>query len=186
MSLLERPANVVDFIGGRDSSPAADASVPGIRCLGGQHELELRRLFLSLEPAARCYRFGLAASDAYLTKYAKDALGNATSILGAFPDDRLRGVVEIHGEGPQAFAEAAFVVEPQWRRRGLGWALLRAAIEVASEAQANSLRMIFCRHNWPMRKLASKANGRLDVVLDELSVDVALGGLGQPIAEAAE
>jgi GNAT superfamily N-acetyltransferase len=113
-------------------------------------------------------------------------LDNASWILGAFPDDQLRGVVEIHGEGPQGFAEAAFVVEPQWRRRGLGWALLRAAIEVASDAQANSLRMIFCRHNWPMRKLASKAGGRLDVVLDELSVDVTLGAIERPIAEAAE
>jgi GNAT superfamily N-acetyltransferase len=185
MSLVESRVNGAHWIG-LDTSPAKVPNEHGIQCLGAHHEPELRRLFLSLEPAARSYRFGLAASDPYLTKYARDALDNASWILGAFPDDQLRGVVEIHGEGPQGFAEAAFVVEPQWRRRGLGWALLRAAIEVASDAQANSLRMIFCRHNWPMRKLASKAGGRLDVVLDELSVDVTLGAIERPIAEAAE
>jgi GNAT superfamily N-acetyltransferase len=174
MSLVESRVNGAHWIG-LDTSPAKVPNEHGIQCLGAHHE-----------PAARSYRFGLAASDPYLTKYARDALDNASWILGAFPDDQLRGVVEIHGEGPQGFAEAAFVVEPQWRRRGLGWALLRAAIEVASDAQANSLRMIFCRHNWPMRKLASKAGGRLDVVLDELSVDVTLGAIERPIAEAAE
>jgi GNAT superfamily N-acetyltransferase len=186
MSLAERHVNGARWIGSLETGPTVAADERSIRCLGAHHETELRRLFLSLEPSARTCRFGLAASDAYLAKYAKTALDKATWILGAFPDDQLRGVVEIHGDGPQAFAEAAFVVEPQWRRQGLGWALLRAAIEVAAGAQTSSLRMIFSRHNWPMRKLASKAGGRLDVVLDELSVDVALGGIEQPFAEAAE
>jgi hypothetical protein len=34
--------------------------------------------------------------------------------------------------------------------------------------------MIFSRHNWPMRKLATKANRRFDIVLDEIFVDVAV------------
>jgi GNAT superfamily N-acetyltransferase len=66
------------------------------------------------------------------------------------------------------------VVAQDWRRRGLGLALLQAAIAAAAHADAGTLRMIFSRHNWPMRKLADKASGRLDLVLDEITVDVAL------------
>jgi hypothetical protein len=34
--------------------------------------------------------------------------------------------------------------------------------------------LIFSRHNWPTRKLAAKANGRFNIVLDEIFVDVAV------------
>jgi hypothetical protein len=48
-------------------------------------------------------------------------------------------------------------------------------MQVAADSQTNTLRMIFSRHNWPMRKLASKARGKLDIIFDEISVDVDLG-----------
>jgi hypothetical protein len=54
--------------------------------------------------------------------------------------------------------------------------LLQAAIQKASACEANTLRMMFSRHNWPMRKLASKASAKLDIVLDEMCVDVPLSG----------
>ena len=89
--------------------------------------------------------------------------------------------MEIYSGGPGGYAEAAFVVEKKWRRRGLGWALLRAASQVAADAEMKTLRMIFSRHNWGMRKLAAKAGGRLDVILDAMVVDVALDeGADQP------
>jgi hypothetical protein len=34
--------------------------------------------------------------------------------------------------------------------------------------------MIFSRHDWSMRKLASKANARFDMVLDGMSADITL------------
>jgi GNAT superfamily N-acetyltransferase len=95
-------------------------------------------------------------------------------IVGAFLEDRLRNVVEIYSGDLGGRAEAALVVEREWRRQGLGWALLRAAMQVAADAETKALRMIFSRHNWGMRKLAAKAGGRLDVILGEIVVDVAL------------
>jgi GNAT superfamily N-acetyltransferase len=154
---------------------------PGVRFLGHQDEGELCRLMLSLEPSARCSGFGQAASDATLANHAKCALANADWIVGAFLEDRLQGVVEIYSGGPGDGAEAAFVVERESRRQGLGWALLRAAMEIAANAEKKTLRMIFSRHNWGMRKLAAKAGGRLDVILGEIVVDVALDeGADQP------
>ena len=158
----------------------AVALAPDIRRLGLQDESELCRILLSLESSSRCSRFGLCVSDTYLAGYAQSALADADWIAGAFIDDRLRGVVEVHNDRPHGSAEAAFVVEQEWRRRGLGWTLLRAAMRnAAADAETNTLRMIFSRHNWPMRKLASKASGRLDMVFDEISVDVALSEIGR-------
>jgi hypothetical protein len=77
-------------------------------------------------------------------------------------------------------------VAPGWRRGGLGLALLRAAIEAAAGVDAASLRMMFSRHNWPMRTLADKAGGRLDLVLDEIAVDVALPESPDPDGDAVE
>jgi GNAT superfamily N-acetyltransferase len=149
--------------------------VPDIRRLGREHEGEMCRLLCALDSASRCGRFNQAASDAYLAGHARRALADATGILGAFVDGELRGVVELYCDGPRGCAEAAFVVAQDWRRRGLGLALLQAAIDAAARADAGTLRMIFSRHNWPMRKLADKARGRLDLVLDEIAADVALG-----------
>jgi GNAT superfamily N-acetyltransferase len=172
MSLVE---NRVAGIGRIGDAEWHTGRTPDIRCLGQQDEGELRRLLLGLEPRARCSRFGQAASDTYLATHAKCALANADWLLGAFIDERLRGVVEVYDGGAQGYAGAAFVVEQGWRRQGLGWALLQVAIQIVADSQTNTLRMIFSRHNWPMRKLAGKASGKLDLVLDEILVDVALG-----------
>jgi GNAT superfamily N-acetyltransferase len=121
---------------------------PDIRCLGPQDENEFCRILLGIEPSDRCSRFGQFVSDAYLSGHAQSALANADWIAGAFVDDRLRGVVEVYRDRSHGWAQAAFVVEQEWRRRGLGWAFLR--------------------------KLAAKANGRFDIVLGEIFVDVAV------------
>jgi GNAT superfamily N-acetyltransferase len=160
------------------TSPPTGAicQVSNIRVLGQEDEDELCRIFLTLEPSARYSRFGRAASDASMVDHAKRSLANADWIVGAFIGERIRGVVEIYGGEPSAYFEAAFVVEREWRRLGLGWGLLQAAIQKASGCEANTLRMVFSRHNWPMRKLASKASAKLDIVLDEMCVDVLLDG----------
>jgi GNAT superfamily N-acetyltransferase len=147
-----------------------------IRLLKQEDEDELCRIFLTLEPSARCCRFGQVASDAYLVNHAKRSLTDADWIIDAFVGERIRGLVEVYSGRPSSYAEAAFVVEQEWRRRGLGWALLQAAIQKAGASGADTLRMVFSRHNWPMRKLASKASSKLDMVLDEMCVDAALRG----------
>jgi GNAT superfamily N-acetyltransferase len=148
---------------------------PVVRRLDRPDEGELCRILLGLEVPARCSRFGQAASDAYLAGHARTAFANADCILGSFIGERLRGFAEVYNNGAHGFAEAAFVVEQKWRRRGLGWALLQAAMQAAADSGANTLRMIFSRHNWPMRKLACKATGKLDIIFDEISADVDLG-----------
>jgi GNAT superfamily N-acetyltransferase len=139
VSLVDNRVTGTSQIGAVEWRPDADTPAPDIRCLGGQHEAELYRLLLGLEPAGRRSRFKQAVDDAYLANHTQLALANANWVVGAFIDENLRGVVEIWDAGPHGYAEAAFVVEQDWRRRGLGWALLRAAMQLAVDSRTHSL-----------------------------------------------
>jgi GNAT superfamily N-acetyltransferase len=158
---------------GRSETPRqrfalAPRTAPRTGRLGREQASELQDFLLRLDRESRCRRFGHAASDEVVAAHAVTALDDAACVIGVFVDEILRGALEIYPWGPDGPPEAALVVDQDWRRRGLGWALLRAA--VASETQG--IRLIFTRDNWPMRQLAGKANARFDLVLDEICAEV--------------
>lgn len=138
----------------------------------------LQDFLLRLDRDSRWRCFGHAASDDTLVVHARTALDEASGVIGVTIDGTLRGILEIYSCAPRPFCEAALVVEPQWRRRGLGFALLRAAARFSCERGAGGIRLIFTRDNWPMRKLADKAQARFDLVLDELCAEIAPARLG--------
>jgi GNAT superfamily N-acetyltransferase len=86
--------------------------------------------------------------------------------------------------------DVTLVVERPWRNKGLGWALLGAAMEWVRHSETRTIRMVFSRDNWPMRALAHKANAQLTRVFDEICASItvmpnptyqegtALGGFG--------
>jgi GNAT superfamily N-acetyltransferase len=148
---------------------------PHIMPLGPRHQADFQDLLLDLDKKARFSRFAGTVSDTWLVRYPHHAISTAAWIAGAFVDDRLRGVVEVYESDRSEPAEAAFVVAEGWRGRGLGSALLRAAMQWPHQPDRTTLRMIFSRSNWPMRKFASKAQARFDLVLDEIVADIAIG-----------
>jgi GNAT superfamily N-acetyltransferase len=95
-------------------------------------------------------------------------------IAGCFLDHCLRGFVEIQNLEHPCLWSAFLLVEAPWRGIGLGTRLLAAAVSFANASGRSTLRLTFRRHNWPMRKLASKAHARFDLRLDELSADINL------------
>ena len=161
-----------------DASPLIQPSKLEVRRLDRHHENEIAQVLFSLSVQDRCRRFGHAVSDTHLLGHVTIALANSV-IIGALVDGRVRGISEIYGCGRNEHAEAAFVVEHNWRRQGLGFALLRAAIQISAQAESCTLRIICSRDNWPMRSLGSKANGRFDILLDELSIDFNLDEVRQ-------
>jgi GNAT superfamily N-acetyltransferase len=143
-----------------------------IKALQSDNLAEVQRFLASLDRLSRWSRFGHAANDSSLLTHAQNALGAGACSFGAYVDGELRGFVDLYCCAPQKFFEAGVVVHQDWRRRGLGWALLHAAIQWANQISASSLRLIFPRNNWPMRQLADKATARLDLVLDDMCADI--------------
>jgi GNAT superfamily N-acetyltransferase len=148
---------------------------PLIRQLGARHEADFQSLLLRIDKPSCSLRFNGTIGDECLVRHSRCAFSNAAWIAGAFVDEGLRGAVEVYDIGDSRAVEAAFVVEQEWRRRGLGSALLKAAIQWAAKTDRIMLRMVFSRCNWPMRKLASNAQARLDLGFDEITADVAIG-----------
>ena len=64
--------------------------------------------------------------------------------------------------------------DANWRRRGIGSALLESGTRWAEQASVATLRMVGSRNNWPMRQLAHKVGARLDFDLDEIFADIAV------------
>jgi GNAT superfamily N-acetyltransferase len=129
-----------------------------VRELGPEHQAELVRLTQCLGPPFSTSK----------------TLAPVNWSAGAFVNQHLRGFVEGRSSKIPSLIEISLIVEPAWRRRGLGGALLEAAVCWGKATGRSTLRMIFSRHDWPMRKLASKANARFDMVLDGMSADIIL------------
>jgi GNAT superfamily N-acetyltransferase len=142
--------------------------------LGPQHEADLLDLLLGLDDPSRRARFDYVPTDASLVEYAKRVVSTADFVAGAFIEGRLRAVAEAFDY--DGFSELAFVVHQDWRRHGLGLALLEAAKRWAEQSNRTTLRLIISRGNWPMRTLADKVGARLDVRLDEIYADIAVTG----------
>jgi len=96
-------------------------------------------------------------------------------MMGIYAEHTLAGVLALYDSARPSHPDVALVVETQWRRRGLGWALLMAAMRWAAGAQTSHLRLIFSRQNWAMRQLARKADAKLDLLMDEICADIAIG-----------
>ena len=166
--------SVVELGGGSASRrPSVSPTRPYIMRLDSEHETQLSALLCGLEKSSRINRFGHLASDARMQRYAKEAVAGAAYMAGAFDADRLIGVVEVFAIC-DGVAEVAFVIDGDWRRQGLGSALLEAATRWAEQAGITTLRMFISRNNWPMRQLAHKAGARLDFDLDEIRADVSV------------
>jgi GNAT superfamily N-acetyltransferase len=74
-------------------------------------------------------------------------------------------------------AEVGLVVERNWRRQGLGTAMLSAAIAWSRYYDIDVLRFMFSRDNWAMRRLVASANARIDVSLDEINAEIDISGI---------
>ncbi len=159
------------------STPPTNDPGPRTRRLDHEQLGELEDFLVGLDQETRCRRFGYSQTDEALRIYARKAITLATCVIGVEVAGELRGVLELYAGGPASWAEVALVVEKSWRQRGLGWAMLSEAGRSADTAGMQTLRLIFSRDNWPMRKLASKAQARIDLDLDEICADIAPSAL---------
>ena len=141
------------------------------------HSVEIRRLWpsdmdayrdhlLRLDPRSRHERFGGGMSDDFLVHYAEHCFGQGDLLYGAYIDGELVGAAELRSgsaiwseQAPfdrHIHAEAAFSVEPEYRRRGIGEKLFRRIQRAASNHGVEMIEIICLPDNIGMRMLAQK------------------------------
>lgn len=146
------------------------------------HNGLLRRLYASDQPgfaahllrldeATRHDRFGMAVSDAYVEHYATACFGLDDVVYGYF----VAGIIRAAGELRQITgaasleAEAAFSVEPHWRRHGVGTALMARIMRAAQNRHDTKLHMLCLAQNQAMQGLARKFSAELEFGTDEVT-----------------
>ncbi len=125
---------------------------------------------LRLDEVTRRERFGTAVNDDFLENYAVTTFGVGGLVYAYIEDGAVRGAAELRGlEDIMAqTGEAAFSVERDWRRRGIGGVLFGRLITAARNRGIRTLYMTCLPDNAAMRRLARKfeadlAGGYADV-----------------------
>jgi GNAT superfamily N-acetyltransferase len=139
--------------------------------------LEIRRLWpsdmeafrdhlLRLDSRSRHERFGGGMSDDFLARYAEHCFGQGDLLYGAFVDGHMCGAAELRSNmaiwseqapfGRHIHAEAAFSVETEYRRRGIGEKLFRRIQRAATNHGVETIEIICLPDNVGMQRLAQK------------------------------
>lgn len=118
---------------------------------------------LRLDDETRRNRFGTAVNDAFLTNYALTTFGVGGLVYAYIEEGEVRGAGELRGLEDIAArtGEAAFSVEPGWRRRGIGEALLAKLVTASRNRRIHTLYMTCLPGNRAMRQLARKFEAEL-------------------------
>jgi GNAT superfamily N-acetyltransferase len=129
----------------RDGSKEAPMMVP-IRSLGPSHRERIAQHLLRLEPDDRYLRFGYAASDAQIRRYAEQLDFDRDEIFGIY-NRRLELIAMAHlafSECPEHLQCAEFGVSvlKQARGRGLGARLFERAVMHARNALSENTAML--------------------------------------------
>ncbi|WP_185984414.1 GNAT family N-acetyltransferase [Aureimonas mangrovi] len=147
----------------------------GMRRLRTSDTAAFRDHLLRLDARGRRLRFGSPVNDAFIERYAADALTDEGCIIGLFSDGILRGAAELCGLGRDgAKAEAAFSLEADLRGRGLGSRLFEEILAEARRAGIRSLAVHFLRENVAMRKIVARHSPKLEIEGAEVTATIRL------------
>jgi GNAT superfamily N-acetyltransferase len=145
----------------RPRLPPAD-----IRRLWTSDMPEFRAHLLRLDPTSRHYRYGGGMSDDFIARYAENCFGKGDLVFGAIVDGRLVGAAELRSseaiwteQAPfqrHVHAEAAFSVESDYRRRGIGEQLFGRIETAASNHGVETIEIVCLPDNVGMISLARK------------------------------
>jgi len=123
---------------------------------------------LRLDARSRHQRFGGGMSDDFIIRYAENCFGQGDLVFGAFIDGVMRGAGELRAseaiwsERPpfprHIHAEAAFSVERDYRRRGIGAQLFQRIERAATNHGVATIEIVLMPDNVGMLRLAAKFN----------------------------
>lgn len=147
------------------SAPRRHVLVP-IRSLGPSHRDRIATHLLALSPQDRYLRFGYAATDEQVRRYASGLDFGRDDIFGIY-DRRLRLIAVAHlavAPGPDGKARAEFGVSvlPHARGRGYGARLFERAVMHARNVGQDTLFIHALTENAAMLKIVRKAGAVLE------------------------
>lgn len=133
---------------------------------------------LRLDEVTRRERFGTAVNDDFLENYAVTTFDVGGLVYAYLEDGAVRGAAELRGlEDIMAqTGEAAFSVERDWRRRGIGGTLFGRLITAARNRGIRTLYMTCLPDNAAMRRLARKFEADLAGGYADVEGVIATGG----------
>lgn len=125
-----------------------------------------REHLLRLDARSRHERFGGGMSDEFLVHYAENCFGKGDLLYGAFVDGHMCGAAELRSDSAiwteqapfnrHIHAEAAFSVETEYRRRGIGETLFKRVLRAATNHGVETIEIVCLPDNVGMRRLAQK------------------------------
>ena len=105
-------------------------------------------------------------SDDFLVRYAENCFGKGDLFYGAFIDGKLVGAAELRSNqaiwseqapfGRHIHAEAAFSVDDDYRRRGIGEKLFKRILRAATNHGVETIEIVCLPDNVGMQTLARK------------------------------
>jgi GNAT superfamily N-acetyltransferase len=156
-----------------------DGTPATIRRLWSVDREIFRAHLFRLDPESRHDRFNGGASDEFLNRYADRCFAPRDVIFGAFIEGALRGAGEMRpledGElqplspATPAHAEAAFSIEREFRRRGLGAQLFERLMRAAANHHISEIDFTCSADNRPMRSLAHKFEAEMHFRADQIT-----------------
>jgi GNAT superfamily N-acetyltransferase len=143
-----------------------------IRRLWPADHSAFRDHLLRLDAQSVFDRFAMAVNADFLIRYAGRCFGADDVIYGYYVDGVLRGAGELRAVGRNIVdgsVEAAFSVEKEWRRRGVGSQLMSRIVRAARNRRADALHMSCLASNGAMQALARKFSADLRFETDEMT-----------------
>jgi GNAT superfamily N-acetyltransferase len=111
-------------------------------------------LFRGLDHASRYQQFGHTMTDAAAAAYGAQLNSASTRVIGRFDGATLVGIAEISvNDASQAPCAVALIVVANWQHRGVGTALLQAAVSTVHASQYTRLIASFQSSDHRMRDL---------------------------------
>ena len=149
----------------RSRAAGAIAGTGEIRRLWPAEREMFKAHLLRLDIETRHQRFGTAVNDSFLETYAMTTFGIGGLVYAYVEDGEVRGAAELRGleDIVPHTGEAAFSVERDWRRQGIGAELFGRLITAARNRGIRTLYMTFLPGNHAMRALARHYEADLDV-----------------------
>ncbi|MFA6964579.1 N-acetyltransferase family protein [Bosea sp. (in: a-proteobacteria)] len=133
---------------------------------------------LRLDDVTRRERFGTAVNDDFLENYAVTTFGVGGLVYAYIEDGAVRGAAELRGleDIVAQTGEAAFSVERDWRRRGIGATLFQRLITASRNRGIRTLYMTCLPQNAAMRQLARNFEADLAGGYADVEGVIATGG----------